>query len=63
MASCTEGNDMSHAERTAYEIARSALSDIERGLTEPSHEGGLTRAEALDVVTAALNRIKHLLGE
>jgi hypothetical protein len=54
---------MSHAERTAYEIASSALADLQRGLTEPSHEGGLTRAEALDVVNAALRRIRHLLGE
>lgn len=52
-----------HAERTAYEIAYSALSDLQQGLTEPSHEGGLTRADALAVVSAAIGRIHHLLGK
>ena len=52
-----------HAERTAYEIAYTALSDLKQGLTEPSHEGGLTRAEALDVVRGAIARIHHLLGK
>ena len=51
-----------HAERTAYEIAYSALCDLERGLAEPIGDGGLTRSEALDVARAAIARIAHLLG-
>ena len=54
---------LTHAERSAYETARDALRDLKQGLTEPAYQGGLTRQEALDVVSAALRRIDHLVGD
>ena len=47
-----------HALRTDIERLRETLSHIASGLSEPHLEGGLTKAEAIQIARAALEATK-----